>query len=80
MSSFITLVGVAGEVFDMAGAVILLACATVPAAGGVGMVGVALIWAKLLELASDSANTVKASPRDKLNFNVVFISVSVPGF
>jgi hypothetical protein len=80
MSSFITLAGVAGDIFARAGAVILFAGATLLTAGAVGLVGGALICAKLLKLASTSANTVKASPRDKLNLNMVFISVSVPGF
>jgi hypothetical protein len=67
MSSLITLDGVAGDIFAKAGAVILFAGATVLAAEAVGLVGVAVICAKLLEPVSDSANTVKASPRENVD-------------
>jgi membrane-bound ClpP family serine protease len=80
MSSFIALDGFAGAAFVIAGAVILEAGATVPTAGVAGLAGVVLDCAKPLKLASDSATAVKASPRHRLNVNIVFISVSVPGF
>jgi hypothetical protein len=65
--------GVAGAADATAGAVIL-------AAGVAGLTGGGLDCAKPLALASDSATAVKASPRHRLSLNIVFISVSVPGF
>ena len=80
MSSFIALDGAAGAAFVKAGAVILAAGATVTTAGVAGLAGVELDCAKPLKLANDNAIAVKASPRHRFNVNIVFISVSVPGF
>jgi hypothetical protein len=67
MSSLITLAGVAGDIFAKAGAVILFAGATELATEVVGLVGGALICANPFELASESANTARASPRKNVD-------------
>ena len=46
----------------------------------VGLAGVILDCAKPLIPASDSMTTVKASPCDRVGLNLLFISVSFPGF
>jgi hypothetical protein len=67
------LAGVAGAAFEIDGAVML-------AAGVIGLVVVELDCANPLVLAVARTTAIKVSPNQCLILNIVFISVSVPGF
>jgi hypothetical protein len=73
MSSLIRLAGVAGAAFKIDGAVML-------AAGVIGLVVVELDCANPLVLAIEMAMAIRGSPSQYLILNIIFISVSVPGF